>query len=87
VLVITSQQDCTQSTPPTRAGSSSCTSSAGACVGSCCGSGCTSSFCNPIRGAKEEGVAFAVAAGNSASDAADYQPACCEDALSKYYRV
>jgi subtilisin family serine protease len=48
------------------------------------GSGCDQTYCSAITAAKNAGVAFAVAAGNSNDIADKYTPACCDDALSKF---
>jgi subtilisin family serine protease len=47
------------------------------------GSGCDNNYCAAITKAKNAGVAFAVAAGNSNATASGFSPACCADALSK----
>lgn len=51
------------------------------------GSGCDSTYCSAITKAKNAGVAFAVAAGNSNVLASGVSPACCADVLSKYYLI
>jgi subtilisin family serine protease len=51
------------------------------------GSGCDTTYCAAITRAKNVGVAFAVAAGNSNATASGFSPACCADALSKYHEI
>jgi subtilisin family serine protease len=51
------------------------------------GGGCDSAYCAAITAAKNAGIAFAVAAGNSNALASGYTPACCADALSKFRLV